>query len=58
MDQIAMNDASYMILQWLQANFVKWDFLKGITATANPRTTNARLKYTWLDLPEADRTSR
>jgi peptide/nickel transport system substrate-binding protein len=58
MDQIAMNDASYMILQWLQANFVKWDFLKGITATANPRTTNARLKYTWLDLPEANRTSR
>ena len=51
MDQIAMNDASYMILQWLQANFVKWDFVKGITATANPRTTNARLKYTWLDLP-------
>jgi peptide/nickel transport system substrate-binding protein len=58
MDQIAMNDASYMILQWLQANFVKWDFVKGITATANPRTTNARLKYTWLDLPEANRTSR
>ena len=58
MDQIAMNDASYMILQWLQANFVKWNFVKGITATANPRTTNARLKYTWLDLPEANRTSR
>ena len=58
MDQIAINDASYMILQWLQANFVKWNFVKGITATANPRTTNARLKYTWLDLPEANRTSR
>ena len=58
MDQIAMKDASYMILQWLQANFVKWNFVKGITATANPRTTNARLKYTWLDLPEANRTSR
>ena len=58
MDQIAMNDSSYMILQWLQANFVKWNFVKGITATANPRTTNARLKYTWLDLPDANRTSR
>ena len=58
MDQIAMKQASYFPLQWLQANFVKWDFVKGMTATANPRTTNARLKYLWLDLEEANRTSR
>ena len=58
MDQVAMKEASYFPLQWLQANFVKWDFVKGMTATANPRTTNARLKYLWLDLPEANRASR
>ena len=58
MDQIAMNDASFLILHWWQFNRVQWDFVKGLTSTASARTTNARMIYTWLDLPEANRTSR
>ena len=58
MDQIAMNDASFLILHWWQFNRVQWDFVKGLTSTASARTTNARMTYTWLDLPEANRTSR
>ncbi len=58
MDTIATNDAGYLILHWWQFNRVQWDFVKGLTSTASARTTNARMIYTWLDLPEADRTSR
>ncbi len=58
MDKIAMNDASFLILHWWQFNRVQWDFVKGLTSTASARTTNARMSYTWLDLPEANRTSR
>ena len=58
MDKIAMNDASFLILHWWQFNRVQWDFVKGLTSTASARTTNARMIYTWLDLPEANRTSR
>ena len=58
MDTIATNDAAYLILHWWQFNRVQWDFVKGLTSTASARTTNARMIYTWLDLPEANRTSR
>ena len=58
MDQIAMNDASFLILHWWQFNRIQWDFVKGLTSTASARTTNARMIYTWLDLPEANRTSK
>ena len=58
MDSIATNDAAYLILHWWQFNRVQWDFVKGLTSTASARTTNARMIYTWLDLPEANRTSR
>ncbi len=58
MDKIATNDAAYLILHWWQFNRVQWDFVKGLTSTASARTTNARMIYTWLDLPEANRTSR
>ena len=58
MDTIATNDAGYLVLHWWQFNRVQWDFVKGLTSTASARTTNARMIYTWLDLPEANRTSR
>jgi peptide/nickel transport system substrate-binding protein len=58
MDKIAMNDASFLIFHWWQFNRVQWDFVKGLTSTASARTTNARMIYTWLDLEEANRTSR
>ena len=58
MDKIATNDAGYLVLHWWQFNRVQWDFVKGLTSTASARTTNARMIYTWLDLPEANRTSR
>ncbi len=58
MDKIATNDAAYLILHWWQFNRVQWDFVKGHTSTASARTTNARMTYTWLDLPEANRNSR
>ena len=58
MDQIAMNDASFLILHWWQFNRIQWDFVKGLTSTSSARTTNARMTYTWLDLPEANRTSK
>ena len=58
MDKIAMIDSSFLILHWWQFNRVQWDFVKGLTSTASARTTNARMAYTWLDLPEANRTSR
>ena len=57
MDTIATNDAGYLVLHWWQFNRVQWDFVKGLTSTASARTTNARMTYTWLDLPEANRDS-
>jgi peptide/nickel transport system substrate-binding protein len=58
MDKIAMNDSAYLILHWNLNNHVKWNFVKGHTSTNNLYSTNARMKYTWLDLPEANRSSR
>ena len=52
MDEIAMNDSSFMILHWFLINHARWNFVKGWTASANIRSTNARLDYVWLDFPE------
>jgi peptide/nickel transport system substrate-binding protein len=52
MDKIAMNDAAYLILHWPNGNPVRWDFVKGHNTTPNARSTNTRMKYTWLDFPE------
>jgi len=47
-----------LILHWVLNNHVKWNFVKGLTSTNNLYSTNARMKYAWLDLPEANRSSR
>ena len=52
MDKLAMNDAAFLILHWIDLHHVQWHFVKGWTATPNARSTNARLDYVWLDLPE------
>ena len=52
MDQIVMNDAAYLILHWFDLHHVRWNFVKGWTPTPNIRSTNARMDYVWLDLPE------
>jgi peptide/nickel transport system substrate-binding protein len=52
MDKLAMNDAAFLILQWVDAFHVRWNFIKGWLATPNARSTNARLDYVWMDLPE------
>ena len=57
MDTIAMNDAAYLILHWFNFHRVQWDFVKTLPSTPKGRTTHARFIYTWLDLPEANRTS-
>jgi peptide/nickel transport system substrate-binding protein len=52
MDKIVMNDAAYVILHWFDLHHIRWNFVKGWTATPNIRSTNARMDYVWLDLPE------
>jgi peptide/nickel transport system substrate-binding protein len=52
MDKIAMNDAAYLIMHWYDLNHVRWNFVKGWTATPDIRSTNARMDYVWLDMPE------
>jgi len=52
MDTLAMNDAAFLILQWVDAFHVRWQFIKGWTSTPNPRSANARMDYVWMDLPE------
>ena len=52
MDKVAMNRAAFLILQWIDLHHVQWDFVKGWTANPNARSTNARMDYVWLDLPE------
>jgi len=52
MDQLAINDAAYLILHWFDLHHVRWDFVKGWTITPDIRSTNARMDYVWLDLPE------
>ena len=52
MDKVAMNQAAFLILHWIDLHHVQWNFVKGWTATPNPRSTNPRLDYVWLDFPE------
>jgi peptide/nickel transport system substrate-binding protein len=52
MDKMAMNDAAYLILHWYDLHHVRWNFVKGWTATPDIRSTNARMDSVWLDLPE------
>ena len=52
MDKLAMNDAAYLILHWFDLHHVRWNLVKGWTLTPNVRSTNARMDYVWLDLPE------
>jgi hypothetical protein len=35
---------------------VRWNFVKGWTITPDIRSTNARMDYVWLDLPELPHT--
>ena len=52
MDKLAMNDAAYLIMHWPEQHHVRWNFVKGWTHTPNIRSTNSRMDYVWLDLPE------
>ncbi len=52
MDQIAMNDAAYLILLWPEFYHVRWHFVRGWLLTPNIWSTNARMDNVWLDLPE------
>jgi peptide/nickel transport system substrate-binding protein len=52
MDKLAMNDAGLLILHWINVPHVRWNFVKGWLATPNARSTNTRMDYVWLDLPE------
>jgi peptide/nickel transport system substrate-binding protein len=56
MDTLAMNAAAYLILHWFDLHHVRWNFVKGWTITPNIRSTNARMDYVWLDLPELPHT--
>lgn len=56
MDKVAMNQAAFLILHWIDLHHVQWNFVKGWTATPNARSTNARMDYVWLDLPELPHT--
>jgi peptide/nickel transport system substrate-binding protein len=56
MDKLAMNDAAYLILHWFDLHHVRWNFVKGWTITPDIRSTNARMDYVWLDLPELPHT--
>ena len=52
MDKLAMNDAAYLIMLWGELYHVRWNFVKGWTHTPTIRSTNSRMDYIWLDLPE------
>ena len=52
MDKLAINDAAYLVLHWFDLHHVRWDFVKGWTITPDIRSTNARMDFVWLDLPE------
>ena len=56
MDKLAMNDAAYLMLQWFYLYHAQWNFVKGWTITPDIRSTNARMDYVWLDLPELPHT--
>lgn len=50
MDQVAMHQAAFLVLHWIDLHHVQWNVVKGWTATPNARSTNARMDYVWLDL--------
>jgi peptide/nickel transport system substrate-binding protein len=52
MDKLAMDDAAFLILHWIDVHHVRWNFVKGWMATPNARSTNARMDFVWLDFPE------
>jgi peptide/nickel transport system substrate-binding protein len=51
MDKIAINDAAFLILHWIDAHHIRWNFVKGWAQTPNARSTNTRMDYVWLDRP-------
>ena len=52
MDEIAMNESGWIMLQWWDFHHLKWPYVKGWTANPIARSTNSRMKYVWLDFPE------
>ncbi len=52
MDEIAMNQSGWIMLQWWDFHHIMWPFVKGWTASPIARSTNSRMIYTWLDFPE------
>ena len=52
MDEIAMNQSGWIMLQWWDFHHLRWPFVKGWTPTPIARSTNSRMIYTWLDFPE------
>lgn len=52
LDTLAINDSAFLILHWTDSHHIRWNFIKGWTATPNARSTNARMDYVWFDLPE------
>jgi len=58
MDKTVINDSAYLVLLWFDLHHVRWNFVKGWTPTPNIRSTNARMDYVWLDLPELSHAAR
>ena len=52
MDEIAMNESGWIMLQWWDFHHLKWPYVKGWTGNPIARSTNSRMKYVWLDFPE------
>ena len=52
MDQMAKNDAAYLILHGLSFTMCAGICEEGWTHTPNIRSTNSRMDSVWLDLPE------
>jgi peptide/nickel transport system substrate-binding protein len=52
MDEIAMNQSGWIMLQWWDFHHLRWPYVKGWTPSPIARSTNSRMIYTWLDFPE------
>ena len=46
-----MNDATFLILQWVDAFHVRQHCIKGWLPTPNSRSTHVRMDDVWMDLP-------
>ena len=57
-DTWAMNESGRSVLLWSAAEHIQRGYVKGWTPYPDFRNTNGRLEYVWLDLPEANRTTR